>query len=123
MIERVMKAGTAARSAGYRVSYLDRAMTEDSINTLTNRVADWIFGTSNRQKGSREMGDEGSLGHGTRRDVMRICVEAKECDGKRRAILAVVLAVAEKMPVGLLLHRALLENPTIGYANLSEGSC
>ena len=59
MIERVMKAGTAARSAGYRVSYLDRAMTEDSIHTLTNRVAHWIFGTSNRQKGSREMGMKG----------------------------------------------------------------
>ena len=59
MIERVMKAGTAARSAGYHVSYLDRATTEDSIHTLTNRVADWIFGTSNRQKGSREMGMKG----------------------------------------------------------------
>ena len=30
MIEHVMKAGTAARSAGYRASYLDRAMTEGS---------------------------------------------------------------------------------------------
>ena len=54
-----MKAGAAMRSAGYRVSYLDRVMMEDSIHTLTNRVAHWIFGTSNRQKGSRETGDEG----------------------------------------------------------------
>ena len=54
---------------------------------------------------------------------MGICAEAKECDGKRRAILAVAPAVAEKVLAGLLLHRALLENPTIGYANLSEGLC
>ena len=59
MIGRVMKAGAAMRSAGYRVSYLDRVMMEDSIHTLTNRVAHWIFGTSNRQKGSRETGGGG----------------------------------------------------------------
>ena len=41
------------------------------------------------------------MGHGTRRDVMGICAEAKECDGKRRAILAVAPAVAEKVPVSL----------------------
>ena len=61
------------------------------------------------------------LGHGTRRDVMGICAEAKECDGKRRAILAVAPAVAEKVLAGLLLHRALLENPTIGYAICLKG--
>ena len=93
------------------------------IQMLTDRVADWISSgrvTDRRVAGRREV--EG-LGHGTRRDVMGICAEAKECDGKRRAILAVAPAVAEKVLVGLLLHRALLENPTIGYANLSEGLC
>ena len=37
MIKRVMKAGTAARSAGYRASYLDRAMTEDSSFSTVHR--------------------------------------------------------------------------------------
>ena len=37
MIEHVMKAGTAARSAGYRASYLDRAMTEGSSFSTVRR--------------------------------------------------------------------------------------
>jgi hypothetical protein len=61
---------------------------------LTDRVADWISSgrvTDRRVAGRREV--EG-LGHGTRRDVMGICAEAKECDGKHRAILAVAPAVS-----------------------------
>jgi len=36
-IEHVTKAGTAARSAGYRVSYLDRAMTEGNSFSTVHR--------------------------------------------------------------------------------------